>query len=122
MIRVFHGPDFLTLKISKAFYLFVCCHDAEPLVCIAQKLIAGVIVDLLHELHKLWIVHMLTHLINIVKKCGHIKYCGILHESDLRCSVLHYKWDISILAGLKQLSVSTEHTVRIHTDFHLAIA
>ena len=98
MVRVFHGTDFLTLKISKAFYLFVCCHDTEALVCISQKLVATVIVDLLHELHKLWIVHMLTHLINAVKECRHIKYCSILHESYLRRSVLHYKRYISILA------------------------
>ena len=65
---------------------------------------------------------MRAHIFNAVKQTRHIEYRDIRQKRDLGRCVLHDKRNIAVLAGLQQLSVTTQNTIGIDLNPHLSAA
>ena len=70
---------------------------------------------------RIFIVDVVTHVLDAVKQAGHIKYSDIRQEGDFRSSVLHDERNIAVLAGLEKLAVTADDTVGINLDTHFSV-
>ena len=64
---------------------------------------------------------MLTDILDAVKEAGHVKYGNVGQESNLGSRILNYKGNITIFAGLKQLTVTADNTVGINLNTHFSV-
>ena len=100
LVWVFHGTDLLSLKIREILHRLVAGHDAEPLICVSEKLKSRFSVRLLYQLHKVSVVHGLSHGVDILKHAWHVEYRRIIDKVYLRRRILHNEGDIPVITAL----------------------
>ena len=122
MVAVFHGTDLLAFKVCKAVDRFVCTHNTEALVCHTKKMIAAFGIDVADQAVELWIVDLFTAVIQRIEYARKVKYSKVVHEGNLRCSILNDKRNVAVCTGLQKVTVTAEGGVCVNLNLHFAVA